>query len=323
MKLPRRRFLHLAAGAAALPIACRMARAQTYPARPVRLIVGFPPGGTSDVLARLIGEWLSERLGQRFIVENRPGAASNTAVEAVVKSPPDGYTLLMISTVNAINATLYGNLNFDLTRDLAPVANIMRLPNVMAVSPSLRVNTVPEFIAYAKARPDKIKMASLGFATRLSGELFRMMTGISMAYVPNLSSVAMLTGLFGGQTHVAFEGLPSLIESFRTKKLHPLAVTTATRVAALPEIPTVGDFVRGYEASAWFGIGAARDTPAEIIDVLNREINAGLAHHILKARIADLGGTGLSATPADFGTLIAEERDKWGKVMKFSGAKPN
>jgi tripartite-type tricarboxylate transporter receptor subunit TctC len=323
MILPRRRFLHLAAGAAALPIAFRRARAQTYPARPVRLIVGFPPGGTSDVLARLIGEWLSERLGQRFIVENRPGAASNTAVEAVVKSPPDGYTLLMISTVNAINATLYGNLNFDLTRDLAPVANIMRLPNVMAVSPSLPVKTVPEFIAYAKARPDKIKMASLGFATRLSGELFRMMTGINMAYVPNLSSVAMLTGLFGGQTHVAFEGLPSLIESFRTKKLHPLAVTTATRVAALPEIPTVGDFVRGYEASAWFGIGAARDTPAEIIDVLNREINAGLAHHILKARIADLGGTALSATPADFGTLIAEERDKWGKVMKFSGAKPN
>jgi tripartite-type tricarboxylate transporter receptor subunit TctC len=322
INLPRRKFLHLAAGAAALPAVSRVARAQAYPTKSVRLIVGFPAGGTTDILARLMAEWLSGRLGQRFTVENRPGAASNIAAEAAIKSPPDGYTLLMISSVNAINATLYDRLNFDSTRDIAPVAGIMRLPNVMAVPPSLRVNTVPEFIAYAKARPDKIKMASVGFATRLSGELFKMMTGISMAYVPNGNAVAMLTGLFGGQTQVAFEGLTSLIEHIRTKKLRALAVTTATRAAALPEIPTVGDFVRGYEASAWFGIAAPGETPGEIVDKLNKEINASLADPEIKGRLAILGGAALAASPAEFGKLIAEETEKWAQVIKFSSAKP-
>jgi tripartite-type tricarboxylate transporter receptor subunit TctC len=323
MKLPRRKYLELAAGAAALQLLPRIARAQTYPTRPVQVTVGFPAGGPSDTLARLLGQWLFERLGQRFIVENRLGAGGNIAAEAVVRSPPDGYRLLMISTPNTINATLYGNLSFDITRDVAPVAGIMRAANIMAVSPSLPVKTVPEFIAYAKAHPDKVKMASVGLANRLSGELFKMMTGINMSYIGSSSLVDMLTGLFRGQTHVAFESVLSSMDYIRTKKLRGLAVTTATRAEALPEIPPLGDFVRGYEASAWFGLGAPRDTPSEVTSLLNREINLGLAHPVLKARLADLGGTPLSATPVEFGTLLADETEKWRRVVTFSGVSLN
>jgi tripartite-type tricarboxylate transporter receptor subunit TctC len=323
MKLPRRKYLELAAGAAALQLLPRIARAQSYPTRPVHVTVGFPAGGPSDTLARLLGQWLFERLGQRFIVENQLGAGGNIAAEAVVGSPPDGYRLLMISTPNTINATLYGNLTFDITRDVAPVAGIMRAANIMAVSPSLPVKTVPEFIAYAKAHPDKVKMASIGLANRLSGELFKMMTGINMSYIGSSSLVDMLTGLFRGQTHVAFESVLSSMDYIRTKKLRGLAVTTATRAEALPEIPPLGDFVRGYEASAWFGLGAPRDTPTEVTSLLNREINLGLAHPVLKARLADLGGAPLSATPVEFGTLLADETEKWRRVVTFSGVRLN
>ena len=323
MNLARRGCLSLAAGAAALHLLPRAARGQTYPTQPVYLTVGFPAGGPSDILARLVGKWLSERLGQQFIVENRPGGGGNVAAEAVVRSPPDGYRLLMISTPNAINATLYGNLSFDFTRDIAPVAGIMRVPSVMAVSPSLPVKTVPEFIAYAKARPEKIKMASVGIANRLSGELFKMMTGINMSYLGSPSLVDMLAGLFRGQTHVAFDGLLSSIEYVRTKKLRVLAVTTANRAEALPEIPPIGDFVQGYEASAWFGVGAPRGTAPEITELLNREINLGLAHPVLKARLTDLGGSPLPGTALDFGTLLADETEKWRRVVTFSGAKLN
>jgi tripartite-type tricarboxylate transporter receptor subunit TctC len=323
VNLARRGFLSLAAGAAALHVLPRTARADTYPTRPVYITVGFPAGGPSDILARLVGKWLSERLGQQFIVENRPGGGGNLAAEAVVRSPPDGYRLLMISTPNAINTSLYDNLTFDFIRDIAPVAGIMRVASVVVVSPSLPVKTVPEFIAYAKARPDKIKMASVGIANRLSGELFKMMTGISMSYLGSSSLVDMLAGLFRGQTHVAFDGLSSTIEYVRTKKLRALAVTTANRAEALPEIPPIGDFVQGYEASGWFGLGAPRDTAPEITDLLNREINLGLAHPILKARMADLGGTALPGTAGEFATLLASETAKWRRVLTFSGAKLN
>jgi tripartite-type tricarboxylate transporter receptor subunit TctC len=323
MSLSRRGCMRLAAGASAFPLLPRIARAQTYPTRPVHITVGFAAGGPSDTIARLVGKWLSERLGQQFIVENRPGAGGNIAAEAVVRSLPDGYRLLMISTPNAINATLYDNLSFDITRDIAPVAGIMRVADVMAVSPSLPIKTVPEFIAYAKARPDRVKMASVGIANRLAGELFKMMTGINISHLANTSLVDMLAGLFRGQTHVAFESLSSSIEYIRTKKLRALAVTTANRAEALPEIPTVGDFVRGYEASAWFGVGAPRDTVPEIIELLNRQINLGLAHPILKARLADLAGTTLPGTRTEFGTLLADETEKWRRVVTFSGAKLN
>jgi tripartite-type tricarboxylate transporter receptor subunit TctC len=289
MTLPRRRCLKLAIGAAALQLLPRIARAVTYPTRPVRIIVGFSPGGPSDTLARLVAKWLSDRLGQQFTVENRLGGDGNIAAEAIVRSPPDGYSLLMISTPNAINATLYGNLNFNVMRDVAPVAGIMRAPNIMAVAPSLPVTTVPEFIAYAKARPDKIKMTSVGLANRLSGELFKMMTGLNISYLGGSSLVDMLAGLFRAQTHVVFDNLSSTVEYLRTKKLRALAVTTANRTEALPDIPPVGDFVRGYEASAWFGVAAPRDTPTEIAALLNSEINLGLAHPVLKARLAGLG----------------------------------
>jgi tripartite-type tricarboxylate transporter receptor subunit TctC len=323
MKIPRRQILSLAAGAATVTAFSEAARPEAYPARPVRIIVGFPAGGPSDILARLIGKWLSERVGQQFFVENLSGAGSSIAAEAVVRSPPDGYTLLLVGTPNTINASLYNNLNFDITRDIAPIAGIMRVPNVVAVAPSLPVKTLPDFIAYAKARPDKIKMASVGVATRLSGELFKMMTGLSMSYVGSSSLVDMLAGLFRAQTQVAFDGLPSSVEYIRTKKLRALAVTTASRSNVLPEIPPVGDFVRGYEASAWFGLGASRETPAEIVDLLNREINLALANRILKGRIADLGGTELPGTPAEFGTLLSDETEKWRRVVLFSGINAN
>jgi len=325
MKLPRRRFLYLAAGAAALPAVSRIARAQTYPTRPVRWIVGFPPGGTFDIVARLLGQWLSERLGQQFIVENRPGAGTNIGTEAVVRARPDGYTLLLAVTPNAINATLYDKLNFNFSRDIAPVASIARSPSVMLVNPSFPAKTVPEFIAYAKANPGKINMASQGNGTsgHLAGELFKMTAAIEMVHVPFRGAAPALTDLLGGQVQLMFGSVPSSIEYIRAGKLRALAVTTATRSEVLPDIPTAADFVPGYDVSDWMGVGAPKNTPAEIIDKLNREINAGLADAKLKARFADLGATVIPGSPADFGKLIAEETEKWARVVKFSGAKPD
>jgi tripartite-type tricarboxylate transporter receptor subunit TctC len=323
MKLPRRQFLRLAAGATALSTASRVARAQTYPSRPVRLIVGFPPGGTADTLARLMGQWLSEQLGQPFIIENRPGAGTNIATEAVVKAAPDGYTLLLVSPPNAINATLYDKLNFNFIRDIAPVASIMRVPNVMEVNPSVPATTVPEFIAYAKANPGKINMASAGNGTsqHVSGELFKMMTGVDMVHVPYRGGAPALTDLLGGQVQIMFDNIASSIAHIRAGKLRPLAVTTAARSEVLPEVPTVSDFVPGYEASAVNGIGVPKATPGEIVDRLNRAINAGLADPKIKARLADLGAAVLPGSPADYEKLIAEETEKWAKVVRFSGAK--
>jgi tripartite-type tricarboxylate transporter receptor subunit TctC len=301
----------------------RIARAQAYPTRPVRLVVGFAAGGTQDVIARLLGSWLSERLGQQIVIENRAGAASNIAAEAVIKSAPDGYTLFMVGPNNAINASLYDKLNFDFVRDFAPVAGILRVPNVMEVHPSVSAKTVPEFIAYAKANPGKINMVSGGNGTsvHVSGELFKMMTGISMVHVPYRGAGPALIDLLAGQGQVMFDNLPSSIEHIRAGKLRALAVTTAARSEALPDVSTVGEFVPGYEATAWFGVFAPKGTPAEIIDRLNKEINAGLADAKMKARLAGLGGTVLAGTPADFGRLIADETEKWGKVVKFVGIK--
>jgi tripartite-type tricarboxylate transporter receptor subunit TctC len=323
MKLPRRNFLHLAAGAAALPVS-RVAWAQTHPSRPVRIVAPTAPGGAPDIVARLMGRWLSERLGQQFVVENRPGGGSNIGTEAVVRAPPDGYTLLLVSTTNAINATLYDRLNFDFLRDIAAVAGIIRLPFVMVVNPSVPAKTVPEFTAYAKANPGKINLGSPGIGTpgHVAGELFKMMAGVDLVHVPYRGGGPVMTDLLGGQVQVLFGSTSLTIEQIRAGKLRPLAVTTATRWEGLPDIPTVNDFVSGYEASAVFGLGAPRNTPAEIIDTLNKEINAALADPNTKARLADLGGTVLAGSPADFGKLVAEETEKWGKVVKFSGAKP-
>jgi len=325
MRLLRRRFLQLAASAAAFPSVARIARAQTYPSRPVRLLVGFPPGGPSDIMARLIGQFLSERLSQPFVIENRAGASGNIGTEAVVNAPPDGLTLLLATSPHAINAALYEKLNFNFIRDIAPVAGIARVPNVMEVNLSVPAKTVPEFIAHAKASPGRINMASGGNGTtqHLSGELFKMMTGVDMLHVPYRGEAPALTDLLGGQVQVMFGIMPSSIEHLRTGRLRPLAVTSATRSKALPEIPTIGDFVAGYEASTRFGIGAPKNTPADIVAKLNGAINAALADPKLKARLADLGGTALAGSPADFGKLIAEETEKWAKVVKFSGAKPD
>jgi tripartite-type tricarboxylate transporter receptor subunit TctC len=324
MKLPRRQFLHLAAGAAALPALSRIACAQAYPSRPVRIIAPTAPGGAPDILARLIGPWLSGRFGQQFVVENRPGGGSNIGTEAVVRASPDGYTLLVVSSANAINATLYDKLNFVFLRDIAPVAGIISLPFVMVVNPSVPAKTVPEFTAYAKANPGKINLGSPGIGTpgHVAGELFKMMAGVDLVHVPYRGGGPVMTDLLGGQVQVLFGTTSLTIEQSRAGKLRPLAVTTATRWEGLPDIPTVNDFVSGYEASAVLGLGAPRNTPAEIIDTLNKEINAALADPNMKARIADLGGTVLAGSPADFGKLIAEETEKWGKVVKFSGAKP-
>jgi tripartite-type tricarboxylate transporter receptor subunit TctC len=324
MKLSRRTFLHLAAGAAALPAFSRLARAQAYPTRPVRIIVGAPAGGPQDILARLIGQWLSERLGQQFITENRAGAGSNIAAEAVVRASPDGYTLHLSASPNAINATLYDNLKFNFVRDIAPVAGIIRVPNVMEVNPAVPVKSVPEFIAYAKDNPGKINVGSGGNGTpaHVSGELFKMMTGIAMVHVPYRGSAPMLTDLLGGQVQVGFEPMPGTIEHIRAGKLRPLAVTTAMRSEALPNIPTVADFVPGYEASAFFGIGAPKNTPTEIVEKLNKEINAALADPTIKARLAELGGTVLAGSPDNFGKLIAEETEKWAKVIRAANIKP-
>jgi tripartite-type tricarboxylate transporter receptor subunit TctC len=323
MKLSRRRFLHLAAGAAALPIASRIARAQTYPTRPVRIIVSLAAAGMQDILARLIGQWLSERLGQPFVIENRTGAGGNIGTEAVVRAPPDGYTLLTVGPSNAANATLYDKLSYNFIRDIAPVASLTRVPNVLEIHPSVPVKTVPDFIAYAKANPGKLSMASGGNGTsqHLSGELFKMMTGIDMQHVPYRGAGPALTDLMGGQVQVMFDNVSSSIEYIRAGKLRPLAVTTAARSDALPDLPTVGDFVPGYEASAVNGIGAPRATPIEIIDKLNKEINAGLADPRLKARLADLGASVLVGSPADYGRLIAEETEKWGKVIRAANIK--
>src|SRR5215813_2517099 len=323
MKLPRRHFLHLAAGAAALPAASRIARAQTYPTRPVRLIVGWPPGGPADLFARLIGQPLSERLGQPIIIENRPGAASNMGTEAVVRAPPDGYTLLQLSSVNAYNATLYDKLNFDFVRDIAPVASIYRGPGVLVVHPSFPAKSVPELIAYAKSNPGKINMASAGVGStqHVYGELFKMMTDVDMFHVPYRGAAPAMTDLLGGQVQVMFDTLATSIEHIRSDKLRALAVTSATRLDVLPGIPTVGDFVPGYEATGWQGVGAPRSTPAAVIEKLNREINAVLADPKMKARIVDFGYTVFASSPANFGTFIAAYTEKWAKVIKFSGAK--
>jgi len=325
LKLPRRRFLHLAAGAAALPVVPRIAMAQAFPTRPVRIVVPFAAGGATDIIARLIGQWLSERLGQQFVIENRPGAGSNIGTEMVVNAPPDGYTLLQVGASSAINATLYEKLSFNFLRDIAPVSGIISIPFIMAVNPSFPAKTVSEFIAYARANPGKVNMASGGNGTagHLSGELFKMMAGINMVHVPYRGEGPALTDMLGGQVQAMFGTMPASIEYVRAGKLRPLAVTSARRSELLPDLPTVGDFVPGYETSAWQGIGAPKNTPAEIINKFNKEINAGLADPKIKTRVADMGGTVLAGSPADFGKLIADETEKWGKVVKFSGAKPD
>jgi tripartite-type tricarboxylate transporter receptor subunit TctC len=322
MKLPRRRFLHLAA-CAALPAMSRIARAASYPSRPVHIIVGYAPAGPTDIAAHLAGQWLSGRLGQSFVVDNRPGAASNIGTELVVRAPPDGYTLLSVNATNAINATLYDKLNFNFIRDIAPVASIMRTTNVMVVQPSFPAKSVPEFIAYAKANPGKINMATAGVGSppHVYGELFEAMAGVDLIQVHYRGGAPALVDLLGGQVQIMFEGITSSIEYVRAGKLRALAVTSATRWAALPDIPTVGEFVPGYEAIGWFGLGSPKNTPAEIIDTLNREINAGLADPTMKARIADLGGSPMPMTPTDFGKFIADETEKWRKVIQVANIK--
>jgi tripartite-type tricarboxylate transporter receptor subunit TctC len=323
MKLPRRNFLHLAAGAAALPAVSRFAWAQTYPSRPVRLIVPVAPAGASDITARLIGQWLSERLGQQFVIDNRPGGGTNIATEAVVRAPADGYTLLMVGSNNASNATFYDKLNFNFIRDIAPVAGVFRGPYVMVVNPSVPAKTIPEFVAYAKTNPGRISMASsgIGAATHLAGELFKMMAVIDMVHVPYRGGGPAVTDLIAGQVQVYFASTVASIQYIRAGRLRALAVTAAMRSDALPDIPTVGEFLPGYEASTWYGVGAPKATPAEIVEKLNKEINAGLADAKIKARLLDLGGDVLALSPTDFGKLIADETEKWAKVVKFANIK--
>jgi tripartite-type tricarboxylate transporter receptor subunit TctC len=325
VKLPHRRaFLHLATSAAALAAASHFAFAQAYPTRPVHLIVGFAAGGPQDIVMRLIGQWLSERLGQSFVIENRPGASGNVGAEVVVRAEPDGYTLLSVSSPNAINATLYANLNFDFIRDIAPVASIMRVPLVMEVNPLFPAKSVPEFIAYAKANPGKISYASGGIGTpqHVSAELFEMMTGIEMVHVPYRGAAPALQDLIAGLVQVMFDTTPASMQFIRSGSVRPLAVTTATRADVLPDLPTVADFLPGYEATSWFGIGAPKKTPTGTVERLNEEINAALTDSKIKARLLDLGGTVLPGSPTDFGRLIANETEKWAKAVKFSGAKP-
>jgi len=324
MEIPRRRFLHLAVGAAALPAASRIASAQTYPVRPVRIIVGFPPGGGVDITARLIGQALSERLGKPFVIENRAGAGSNIGTEMVVRAPPDGYTLLLVATTNTVNQTLYEKLNYNFIRDIVPVASISRVPNVMVLPLSFPAKTIAEFIAYAKANPGKINMGSsgTGASDHMAGELFKMMAGIDMLHVPYRGSAPALTDLLAGQVQVMFASMPSVIEYVRAGNLRAVAVTTGTRSDALPDIPAVGEFVPGYEAATWYGIGAPKKTPPEIVERLNKETNAAIAEPKLKARFADIGAELLSMTSDEFANLIVEETEKWGKVVKFAGIKP-
>jgi tripartite-type tricarboxylate transporter receptor subunit TctC len=326
MKLPRRRLLHLAAATAALPAMPHLARAQSsYPSRPVRIVVGFSAGGPNDINARLVGQWLSERLGQQFIIDNRPGASGNIAAESVVKAPPDGYTLIMIALSAAINATLFDNLPFNFLRDIAPIATISRNVLVMEVHPAVPATTGPELIAYARANPGKLNMGSPGSGTgpHMACELFKLMTGIKMVHVPYRGSAPMLTGLLGGQVHFAVDGIASSLPHIRSGKLRALGVATATRVEALPDVPAVGDFVPGYEASGWQGIGAPKATPPEIVDTLNREVNAAHADARFKARLAELGNSPLTLSPAEFSKLLAEETVKWGKVVRATNLKPD
>jgi tripartite-type tricarboxylate transporter receptor subunit TctC len=324
MKLPRRQFLHLAAGAASLSVMSRIASAQVYPSRPVRIIVGAAPSGTYDIMARLIGEWLSERLGQPFVIENRPGAGTTIGTEAVAKAPPDGYTLLLVGAAAVTSSLLYDKLNFNLIRDIAPVAAISREPHIMVVNASVPASTVPEFIAYAKDNLGKISMASGGIGTvgHLSGELFKMMTGVNLVHVPYRGLSPALTDLLGGQVQMTFASMASSIEHIRAGKLRALAVTTATRSEVLPDVPTVGEFVPGYEASTWSGVGAPNATSAEIVEKLNKEINAALANNKIKARLADLGSTPLVGSATDFGKLVAEETEKWAKVIREANIRP-
>ncbi|MEA2980680.1 MAG: hypothetical protein QOF09_2503 [Alphaproteobacteria bacterium] len=324
LKLPRRQFLRLAAGAATLPVTSRLARAQAYPSRPVRIIVGVPAGGGIDITARLVGQWLSERLGQQFVIENRPGAGSNIATEAVVRAASDGYTLLLATPANAINATLYERQSFNFIRDIAPVGALIRVPLVMVVHPSLEAKTVPEFIAYARANPGKVNMGlgGTGGVDQISGELLKMLTGINMTQVPYRGLAPALTDLIGGQVQVVFSSIPAAIEYIRAGKLQALAVTSAVRAEALPDLPAMGEFVPGLEASQWYGLVVPKDTPAAIIDKLNREINAGLADPKMKARLAELGGMVLPGSPADFAKLIADDTEKWGKVIRAANIKP-
>src|SRR5262245_26600791 len=325
MKLARRTFLRLAAGAAGLPVIPRVAWTETYPSRPVHILVGFAPGGSTDFLARLIGQWLSERFGQQFVVENRPGAAGNIATEAAARAAPDGYTLLLIDTQPAINATLFDKLNFDFIRDITPVAGIIRMPAVMVVSPSVPAKTVPEFVAYAKAHPGKLNFASPGngSAPHLAGELFKAMTGVDIVHVPYRGAAPALTDLLGGRVHAYFMTTLASIDYIRAGSLRALAVTTSTRSDMLPDVPTVAEFAPGYETSAWFGLVAPRNTPAEIVGKLNKEINASLIDPKIKGRLAEFGGTALVGSPADFGKLIADEAEKWGKVIRSAGIKAN
>jgi tripartite-type tricarboxylate transporter receptor subunit TctC len=323
MKLPRRRFLYLAAGALALPAVSRFAWAQSYPERPVHILVGYAPGGGNDIAARLIGQWLSERLGQPFVVENRPGAGSNIATDAAVHAPADGYTLLLVSVANAANTALYDKLNYDFIRDIAPVAGLLRVPNLVEVHPSFPAQTLPDFIAYAKANSGKVNMGSggTGGPVHMTGALFNIMTGLKMQHVPYRGEALALADLISGQVQVVFGSVPASIQYVRAGKLRALAVTTATRAELLPDLPTVTEFVPGYEASTWYGIGAPRNTPAEIIERLNREINAGLADPALRTRLADLGGMALGGSPADLGKLVTEDTEKWGKVIRAASIK--
>jgi tripartite-type tricarboxylate transporter receptor subunit TctC len=324
MRLSRRQLLHLASGLAAVPGLPFIARAQSYPSRPVRLMVGFAAGQAIDILARLVGQGLSERLGQQFIIENRPGAGGNIATEMVVRSPPDGYTLLVVGANNAINASLYDNLSFNMLRDIMPVAGIYRVPQVMEVNPQFPARTVPEFIAYAKANPGKVNFASAGSGSvaHVTGEFFKMLTGIQMQHIPYRGAPPALTDLIAGQVDVMFDNLPSSIEHIRSGRLRPLGVCSTTRLPALPDVPPVADFVPGFETSAFAGLGAPQGTPAEVIDMINKGVNAGLAEPTVAKRIVELGGMPMPLAPAGFGKLVADETEKWAKVVKFSGAKP-
>src|SRR6516225_8204656 len=321
MTLPRRRLLRMVAGAAAFASFPPRGRAQTFPVRPVRLIIGYPPGGSADMTARLISQWLSEQLGQSFVVESRPGAATNIATEAVVHAPPDGYTLLLVAPANAINATLYDKLNYNFMRDIAPVAPLIRFPNVMVVNPAVPATTVAEFIAYAKANPGKLNMASSGNGSTIhvSGELFKMMTDIKMVHVPYHGGAPALTDMISGQVQVMFDNMPSSLPHIQAGKLRALAVTTAQRSDALPGVPTIAETVQGYEASAFFGMSVPKGTPDEVTGILNREINAALADPGMKAKLAELGEIPIAGSPADFGRVVSEETEKWAKVIKSGG----
>jgi len=323
MQFPRRRFLRLAAGAAVLPAVSNIAKAQAYPTRSARLLIGYTPGGSADLTARLMGQWLSERLGQPFVIENRPGGGTNIATEAVLRAAPDGYTLLLVAPANAINATLYDKLNFNFLQEIEPIAGIIRFPNVVVVNPSVPVKTIPELIAYAKSNPGKLNMASSGNGStiHMSGELFKMLTGINMVHVPYRGGAPALTDMLSGQVQVMFDNIPTCAEHVKSGKLRGLAVTSTARSNVLPDLPTVAEFLPGYEASAWYGLAAPKGTPREMIETLNKAVNAVLADPVAQKRFAEIGAILLPGSAAEFGKLLADETEKWGKVVKFAGAK--